>query len=202
MRRSLAGIFSIVLWFAVIAQFVLLMQNRNTPAPEAIIRFFSFFTILTNILVALYFTKQTLARKEIDKAGLLTALTVYIFVVGIVYQFFLRHIWQPTGLQQLVDELLHSVNPVLVLCFWYAYEKKANLNYRQIVNWLIYPLVYLLSVLTRGALSGFYPYPFIDISKIGLQQTLVNAILLTLFFIVLSALFVFIGRKTGGESKA
>ncbi len=36
-----------MVWFAVIAQFFLMFYNRQTDVPEMIIRFFSFFTILT-----------------------------------------------------------------------------------------------------------------------------------------------------------
>ena len=43
-------------WIAIIGQFILLIQNRQADIPETIIRFFSFFSILSNILAALYFT--------------------------------------------------------------------------------------------------------------------------------------------------
>ncbi len=47
---------TIIAWFAVIVQFYLNIVNRANPIPEVIMRFFSYFTILTNILVALCFT--------------------------------------------------------------------------------------------------------------------------------------------------
>ena len=33
-------------WFAIIAQFFLMLENRQADIPETIIRFFSFFTIV------------------------------------------------------------------------------------------------------------------------------------------------------------
>ena len=56
LQRNLSILFAIIVWFAVLAQFYLIIENRVAPVTETIIRFFSFFTILTNILVAVYFT--------------------------------------------------------------------------------------------------------------------------------------------------
>ena len=194
LQRNLSILFAIIVWFAVLAQFYLIIENRVAPVTETIIRFFSFFTILTNILVAVYFTIKALGRDQLDKAGLLTAITVYITLVGLVYQVLLRHIWQPTGLQMVVDELLHSVNPLLVISYWYLFEKKFFVHYKEVFKWMIYPVVYLVYILTRGSFSGFYPYPFINVSEIGISQTLLNGLFLLLFFYAVSVLFIFIGR--------
>ena len=194
LQRNLSILFAIIVWFAVLAQFYLIIENRVAPVTETIIRFFSFFTILTNILVAVYFTIKALGRDQLGKAGLLTAITVYITIVGLVYQVLLRHIWQPTGLQMVVDELLHSVNPLLVISYWYLFEKKFFVHYKEVFKWMIYPVVYLVYILTRGSFSGFYPYPFINVSEIGISQTLFNGLFLLLFFYAVSVLFIFIGR--------
>src|SRR5690242_8869207 len=98
MKKNLALVFALLGWFAVIAQYVLMFQNRVTGIGEMTIRFFSFFTILTNTLVAVYFTYQALKGARIraaDKPGVLTAITVYITIVGLVYQVVLRWIWSP-----------------------------------------------------------------------------------------------------------
>src|SRR3712207_6371978 len=168
MRKSLALLFAVIAWFAVIVQFILMLQNRTASVPETIVRFFSFFTILTNTIVALFFTGQVLNVRTTYRPGMLSAVTVYIFMVGIVYQVLLRHIWQPTGLQLIVDELLHTINPLLVILYWYLYEEKSLVQYTQIKGWLFYPLAYLVYIIVRGSFSGFYPYPFVNVKEIGL----------------------------------
>ncbi|MBL7878732.1 MAG: Pr6Pr family membrane protein, partial [Chryseobacterium gambrini] len=55
-------------------------------------------------------------------------------IVGLIYQFLLRSTWNPSGMQKLVDELLHSVIPLLVLIYWYWYENKNNLKYGSILK--------------------------------------------------------------------
>ncbi|WP_425638237.1 Pr6Pr family membrane protein [Algoriphagus yeomjeoni] len=199
MKKKLALFFALLGWFAVITQFILMLENRVTPIPEAVIRFFSFFTILTNTLVALYFTRVTLAKNledsKINNAGILTAITVYIFMVGIVYQVALRHIWQPEGLQMLVDEILHSIIPVLVIVFWARYEKTRSVYYSQIFKWAIYPIAYLLYILVRGSFSNFYPYPFVDVTSLGMTTVLINSLVLLLLFTLISTLFVGLGKS-------
>ena len=194
MKKSLSLIFAWVAWFSVIAQFYLMIENRIVSLNETIIRFFSYFTILTNALVAVYFTSQVTKNNILKKPGTITALTVYIFIVGFVYQLLLRPLWHPAGLQKFVDELLHSINPVLVIIYWVLYEDKKNVRYAQFLKWLIYPFVYLFYILLRGGFSGFYPYPFVNVLKIGMTQTLINSFFLLLLFSFVSITFIFVGR--------
>lgn len=197
MKKTLALLFALIGWFAIIAQLFLMIENRITPITEALIRFFSFFTILTNVVVAAYFTSIALIKnpnKLLDTPGILTAITIYIFMVGSVYQIALRHIWEPQGLQMVVDELLHSVIPVLVILFWSMFEKTKTINYSQVVKWIIYPILYLIFILIRGSYSTFYPYPFVDVVALGMTKVLINSIILLLVCMLTSVVFVFIGK--------
>lgn len=201
MKKNLSILFAIIAWFAVLTQYYLMIENRGASISETTIRFFSFFTILTNLLVAIYFTSLIFKIKNgfyaiINKPGALTAITVYITSVGLGYQILLRHIWQPTGLQMIVDELLHTLIPIMVIIYWYLYEIKSLATYKQILKWLIYPLIYLAYILIRGKVSSFYPYPFVDVGNLGLSKVLINCTLLITLFAGLSAIFIRIGRAT------
>ncbi len=183
----------LITWFAVIAQFVIMIQNRVESVPETIIRFFSFFTILTNTLVAVYFTLQLFSKKE-PKSGGLTAVTLYITIVGLVYQIVLRPIWNPEGMQMFVDELLHSIVPVCVLIYWMLFENKRTVKWNQIPKWLIYPLIYLVFILIRGNLSNFYPYPFVNVYELGMSTVLLNSVILMVVFIVIATILLGLGK--------
>tara|TARA_R110002049_G_scaffold4504_1_gene31298 strand:+ start:13640 stop:14263 length:624 start_codon:yes stop_codon:yes gene_type:complete len=179
MKRQFEAIGLILGWFAIIGQFVLLIINRQAGIPETIIRFFSFFTILTNIMVALFFTLSYLNSKKkplnlFISNGALTALTTFILIVGLVYQVSLRHIWNPTGLQFVVDELLHTVIPIYLLIYWFRYSNKSDLETKSVLCWLLYPIIYVMFIFSRGYLSGYYPYPFLNIPEIGIQIALIN----------------------------
>lgn len=190
MKQKLALFLAILGWMAVILQFYLMMETSTITRLESVIRFFSYFTILSNLILAISFLIQAFQKKTIE---ILTPITVYITIVGLVYQILLRHTWSPTGLQMIVDELLHSIIPGLVIIYWYLYEDK-KINYHQIPKWLIFPLVYLFYILIRGYYSGFYPYPFVDVSKLGLNQVFINSGLLIIVFILFCVLFVWIKK--------
>lgn len=206
MKQLLALVIAISSAVAVVLQLDLMMSNSSQSLEETLIRFFSFFTILTNSLVAGYFSYlfyQWIKKAERTQSsfGSLTAVTVYISIVGLVYQILLRHIWDPTGLQKVVDELLHSVVPVLVVIFWLVSRKTGAVDYKQIGSWLIYPLIYLVYVLIRGYASGFYPYPFLDVTQLGLQQVIFNCLGMTLLFVLVSVLFVWLSRRSGASEQ-
>ena len=123
---------SVITWFAVILQFYLIIVNRQASIPETIIRFFSFYTILTNIMVAVCFTALWLSPASrigrfFSKKGTLTAATVYITIVSIVYNLILRFLWDPQGWQRLADELLHVIVPLIFLLFTGFYFHLKNL---------------------------------------------------------------------------
>lgn len=194
-QRILSLLFALIGWFSIITQYYLMVKNSQTSFAETTIQFFSYFTILTNLIVALYFTFQTLnIFSKIKKSGILTAITIYIVIVGSVYQIILRSTWDPTGLQRIVDELLHTIIPILVVIYWYKYENKNDLNYEQIPFWAIYPLLYLFYLLIRGHLSDFYPYPFVNVLDLGYAKVLINSFWILVLFIGLSMLFIRIGK--------
>ncbi|KDN53790.1 Pr6Pr family membrane protein [Flavobacterium seoulense] len=199
MKLLLAFCIAIFSLFAVVSQFDLMLSNSTNTFLETTVRFFSFFTILTNSLVAGYFSfliyNSLKHKKSIEfNFATLTSITVYISIVGLVYQVLLRHAWNPVGLQKIVDEMLHSVNPTLVLLYWFINKSDHSLQYKHILSWLIYPLIYLVCVLVRGHFSNFYPYPFLNVNIIGFQKVIINSIGMTLLFIIISILFVWISK--------
>lgn len=189
---------ALLCWTVIIAQYFLMIQNRVVSIPETSLRFFSFFTILTNILVAIVFTANYFKSKKGFKFFVnprtQSAVGVYIFIVGFVYNLILRFIWKPIGLQQIVDEFLHLIIPIGYIMYWFYYVNKATISWKSIYVWLLYPLIYICTVLFLGSLSTFYPYPFINATALGYTIVLRNAFLLTLFFGLVSLLFVCVAK--------
>lgn len=196
LSKLLLAAISIIGCFAVVSQFILIMQNGKGNSIELFIRFFSYFTILTNLLVTVCCTALLLKPNSyFNKQQTLAAITVYIFIVGLVYNLVLRSIWSPIGLQKLVDELLHSVIPTSFLLFWLLFVNKQQLQWKHIFVWLLYPLCYCLFILIRGHYSNFYPYPFMDVTALGWQNVMVNSIAVMVAFIAVSALVIGLGKK-------
>jgi hypothetical protein len=191
---------SIITWVSLGLQFYLfIVVHRITSIPEAIIRFFGFYTILTNILVAVCFTFLWLSPKSrwgnfFSQQKTITAISVYITVVALVYNLILRSMWSPKGLLRVADELLHVVTPLLFVFYWFIFTPKGALQLKNIFSWLIYPLVYLLYILSRGAFVKYYPYPFMDVSILGYSKVLLNSTVLCVVFLFISLLFVTVAR--------
>lgn len=204
--RFFAMVIALAAWFALSGQLVLILQNREASVMATIIRFFGFFTILTNLLVACWFSvlvwqKPVKWLSFFQSLSTQTACTVYILVVGIVYNLVLRFTWQPRGWQKIVDETLHSLVPMLVLIYWLFFVPKSTIKWSISFRWMIYPLGYTSYTLVHGALSNYYPYPFIDVTKIGYPKVIVNGVFTLLFFYLLSLLLIYLSNLAVPKTK-
>lgn len=163
-------------------------QGRTVPG--TIVQFFSFFTILSNILVVLCY----LGAGFFARPGVRSAVALYIAVVGLVYAVILAGLWSPQGLQFIVDAALHYVAPVLYLGFWLLFVDKAELRYGGVLRWLAFPIAYCAYALLRGAQSGLYPYPFLEADKLGYARVAGNIAILVAFFLLLGLAMIAGGR--------
>ncbi|RZL41819.1 MAG: hypothetical protein EOP00_24250 [Pedobacter sp.] len=188
-------------WFAILFQFYLHINIGVATKQELFIRFFSYFTIDSNLLIALASLtlvcfRETKVGKFFNHVSVKTALTVYILVVGLIYNAVLRSLLVLEGWSLVLNELLHVVVPLMFLIYWvYFVRNKGNLKWSNVWLWLFYPLIYCIFVLLRGSYSDFYPYPFLNVSKLGMLQVLLNCVMVTVVFACLSALFVAIGKR-------
>ncbi|MGH7562867.1 MAG: Pr6Pr family membrane protein [Gemmatimonadota bacterium] len=93
----------------------------------------------------------------------------------------------------MVDVLLHDVMPVLFLVYWWLIVPKRGLPWTRVSIWALYPLGYFLYALGRGAVSGLYPYPFIDVGALGYGPVLLNATWVLVGFVILAMLLIAVG---------
>jgi hypothetical protein len=186
-------------WLAIILQYWLVMSGDTGPDPvNRTINFFSYFTILTNILAAVAMTASVLKPGSFfDRSSVRTAITAYIIVVAVTYHLVLRDLWNPQGWQWLADITLHYVIPIQFALDWLLFVPKRSIPWKTALIALTYPLVYMGWTLWHGSWSGFYPYPFIDVSQIGIEKALQNAGGMTVSFLVLTLLLIAIGRVLG-----
>ena len=90
--------------------------------------------------------------------------------------------------------ILHYAVPVLYAIDWLFWVRRGALLWRHALWWLSFPAAYAVYTLIHGYLSGFYPYPFIDVPEIGLDETAVNMAWMTAGFLGLGTLVVTIDR--------
>jgi len=189
-------------WLALLLQFPLTIATSRTNGMSvlgAVSTYFSYFTILTNLIVALALTASLWGSKSrlgrfFSRPAVIAGTTIYIAFVGLVYSLLLRSQWDPEGLQKIADIILHDVVPVMYVGYWIFLAPKAELRWQSVITWLIYPLAYLVFVVIRGALSGRYPYPFIDAGRIGYTRALLHSLGLLAAFIGIGLLMVAASR--------
>lgn len=191
-NRTAAGVVALVAWSGMLLQFYVsagLMRGNGHGWPLIVARYFSYFTVLTNALVAVTTTvplvaPASAAGRFFSRASVRAAVASYIALVGIAYSLLLRHVWNPQGLALVSDRIQHDLVPILYVLLWVVFDPKSALRWTDVVRWMIYPAVYVAFALVQGAMSGFYPYYFIDVTKLGLLGALGGVARLFLAFLV------------------
>ncbi|MBD9614000.1 Pr6Pr family membrane protein [Pseudomonas sp. PDM02] len=201
-RRRFVAVAAVLGWAGLSIQLYLIFYSRWTLGASllgGLVSFFSYFTVLSNTLVATVLTcaltsRESAARRWFLQPWVSSGVAVSIAVVGLAYNILLRHLWHPEGWQWLADELMHDVMPLLFLVWWWLCVPKGTLRLRHIALWVIYPLLYFAYALLRGHLLAVYPYPFIDVDKLGYPQVFVNAGGLLAGFVVIALVLIALDR--------
>ena len=134
--------------FGLVAQLVLAIQGAGVlvdvdppSLPERLVRLVGYFTIQSNVLVAV--TAFTLLRNP-GRDGpawraVRVAAVVGITITGIVHWLFLRPLLDLTGWSYLCDKLLHVVVPLLAVLGWLLFGPRPRVRARDWLLALIWP---------------------------------------------------------------
>ena len=181
---------------ALVLQLVLVIQggrvlDESEPVPlvDRLWRLVSYFTIQSNILVAVGTvllarapTRDGAAFRAVRLAGV-----VGITVTGVVHFFLLRPLLDLEGADYVADKLLHMVVPALAIIGWALFGPRPRVD-RSAQAWSVaWPLAYLGYVLVVGAISGWYPYPFLDVDDKGWAHVLGSSVGITVVVVAFIA---------------
>ena len=190
---------------ALVVQFALSIpasMEAGRSLAGSVIHYFSYFTILTNILVVLVHLAAAIGRAALLRTGpgCVPASPVSILLVTIVYWQLLSALWQPEGLFLLCDIALHYIAPVIYLVWWLTAGTDGSLSWRHLPLWLAYPLIYVAYVQVRAPIAGEVPYYFLDARLNGWPSVLVYLAAMLLTFAFLGRLAMLADRIiTGGK---
>jgi hypothetical protein len=201
-NRAFAFSLLALAWFSVLLQCYLSLQlaaQNGKSLGSGLEIFFSYFTVLTNMLMCVSLTFSLISPSSVlgkwfSRPDIVAGIAASIAFVGLSYHFLLRNTWNPQGARLFADVLLHYVVPALYVLYWWFDSSKATLRWTQPLIWSVYPTVYLAYALIRGSLIGSYPYPFIDAAALGYGRTMCNSFGLLFVFIALGLLFVALSR--------
>lgn len=190
--RITAGLIGAIGMAALAAQLGLRL-GRGQGLLTALWGMSGFFTILTNALMA--GTMLTIAGTGRRLSfGWMSMLTMSMIMVGLVYHGLLAGLVAFTGLRWWVDQTLHSILPALMLWFWLMETTRHDPREGRPLTWLVWPLLYAVYAMIRGALSGRYPYPFLNIDQLRIGAVTLNMAGLLAAFLALALMLNALGK--------
>lgn len=168
-----------------LVQFAISMQAYLADGRDvfgALGAFFSYYTILTNIvLVLIYISELSSARwLALFRLPLVRALMVAnIALVALFVYFVLRHLSVLTGLFLVCDIILHYITPAIYIVWWLTTARHGALTPAMLPLMLAPTLVYFFYAMARGAWVAEYPYPILNAINLGYAQVAINAVFMT-----------------------
>ncbi|MFD0750128.1 Pr6Pr family membrane protein [Mucilaginibacter calamicampi] len=209
-KLTFAALLAILLWIGIVLQFYISIPDyldKGRTLGGAIVQLLSYFTIQTNFLLALLLSllvikPQSKWARFFAQPHVISAMAAYITIVGLVYHFMLRTQFHPVGLFKVTSDIFHIVSPIAFIAFWLFLVNKPLIKWINILLWLVYPLIYTIYILVRGALTGYYPYNFLEVNTLGYGKVMANCGFLLVGFIILNAIFILISRLSAKQANA
>jgi hypothetical protein len=182
MAHILATLIALTAWAGLTLQFIALLPVHSMLG--ALWTMSRFFTITTNLAIALIFSAIAIGRSQFTHSRLLAGLTLSILLVGIVYALLLQGVMIPKGLGIPANFLMHKITPVLVPLYWLGFVRKGDVRRGDPVWWASYPFAYLFYALARGLGGDKYAYPFIDPAQHGWHGVAIYVTVIAAGFLV------------------
>lgn len=173
-----------VLDLAAIGYMILVLVDEGAFNP---LNFFTFFTILSNLLAATIFFEG--GRRQLAGDAPVSdlwrgAAVVYMAITYIVFAVLLRDLQEELQTHVgWVDSVLHRVMPIAVMADWLIEPPHAPIPFRRALAWLGFPLVWTAFTMIRGAIDGRYPYPFLDPANGGYGTVALYVVAILLLFV-------------------
>ncbi len=166
MRFTAVGIIRLVAGVSGVAAVLATLLDTASRTPINPFNFFGFFTIQSNVLFSLtiIITAVATLRGRLQGRSLVFVrgcVTTYIFLVGVVYNALLSGLEGGVALPW-ANAMTHVVLPIYGVLDWVLFADRPPLPWERMWAVLLFPLVWLVVVLTRGATDGWVPYPFLD----------------------------------------
>ena len=202
--RAWHALTAVLVLAALVVQCKIAVDAPGSPSGHAIgtlagadlggrlLRVASFFTIQSNVLVAVAAAFLALRPDRDGRVWRVVRLDalVGITVTGIVYSTVLARIHEPKGWEQTTtNAAFHYVVPVLAVLGWLFFGPRPRLDRMTVVWSLLWPLSWFGYTLAHGAISDWYPYPFVAVTDHGYGRVLLNALAVTVVLGIVATLF-------------
>jgi hypothetical protein len=159
----------------------------SSPAAAAF-NIFAYFTIQSNIIVGA--TCLLLAIRPDRTAALFRVFRldglVMIIITAAVYHSVLAGLVDVHGWSAASNLLVHTAVPALAILGWLFFGPRRIVSWRTVGWSVVYPIFWLIFTFVRGAITHWYPYPFLDVDQLGYARAVLNVLGVTAAFLALA----------------
>ncbi len=160
--------------------------------------FFSYFTVLSNILITTLFLFYGFFNvKKVSKTleWVYGAAVLYMSLTGIIYWSILVN-QHSLSLDPWINLTLHGVMPIAAFLSWVLFPIPNKLLFKNAWQWLIPPLLFVAYTLIHGPFVNWYPYPFLNpIASGSYLKVFINVAVLVSGTWVLGLILIWLGNN-------
>ena len=183
-RNAAAGL-SLLAFGSLALQIYGNMQRGEALAP-VVGWMFQFFTIWGNFATGAVFA--WIAWRGQIEPRVPFSLAAALVIIAVVYHVLLAADHRPEGLDWWTNIAHHTLVPLGGVLWWLAFSREQMVSWRSLPVVVLVPLVYGGFALLNGAVTGFYPYFFLDLPSLGWPMLLANMVGLAILFMAVAAL--------------
>lgn len=170
----------------------------------------TYFTILTNILCfyvfvcCIFVSVNSLIYKHKPHYGRFILFikgltTMSILVSCIVYHFILRTgdvNYTSRGLMEIggKDFFVHYMVPFFTVSDYLLFQPKGHYKWSDPIKWMLFPVIYLITIMFSNKYTEDYPYYFMDIESYGIDNFFITLITLTLVCLIVGYVIVAVDK--------
>ncbi|WP_306320340.1 MULTISPECIES: Pr6Pr family membrane protein [unclassified Streptomyces] len=201
------GVLAVVVLAALVTQLALVFTGGSaagagdTTRDQAevgtrLVRMFSYFTIQSNILVLLCAVSLVLRPQRDGPVWRVLRLDALlgITITGLVFAIVLAPQVHLEGVSLWVTVGLHYVAPPMTLVGWLAFGPRGRIDAGSVAWAFVWPVLWIAYTLAHGAVTDWYPYPFLDVHARGYGLALRNIAGVIVVAVVLVCLFAWLDR--------
>lgn len=155
---------------------VLGRSDGDLSLPVRLLRLFSYFTIDSNIIVLVVATLLVLNPTRDSALWRVVRLDALLSIVitGLITATILAPLVNLSGIAKWTDIGLHYLTPWLTLAAWLVFGPRPRITWSTVGYASIWPACWIAYTFAHGAISDWYPYPFLDAYDIGYPIALRN----------------------------
>ncbi len=200
------GGIAVVVATALVIQIVLILvggqdansgSNATGPVGTRLVRLFSFFTVQSNLFVLGTSIALVLAIRRDGRLWRVLRLDALlgIIITGLVYETILAPLVHLEGWALVATIGFHYISPWATLIGWLIFGPRPRMTWMTLPLAFIWPVLWLVYTFVHGAVTGWYPYPFLDVTEIGFADSLRNSLVVLAIGVVIAVILVLLDRR-------